>query len=102
MLLEQGAHPEAQPGAEADRARQDRAASVAHLRPLQAGATLRGAREDARPMPATKEIKKGQAKLLSFAAPKAQQQDDQVSAWIEYVKDRAIKKTATFLELAAK
>ena len=53
-------------------------------------------------MPATKEIKKGQAKLLSFAAPKAQQQDDQVSAWIEYVKDRAIKKTATFLELAAK
>ena len=98
VLLEQGTHPEAQPGAEADRARQDRAASVAHLRPLQAGATLRGAREDAQPMPTTKEIKKARRSFLASQAPKAQR----VSAWIEYVKDRAIQETATFLELAAK
>ena len=95
VLLEQGAHPEAPPGAEADGARQDRAASVAHLRPLQAGAALRGAKEDARPMPSTKEIKKARRSFIASQAPKSQRQDDQVSAWIEYVKDRAIEKATT-------
>ncbi|CAE7261772.1 unnamed protein product [Symbiodinium sp. KB8] len=90
VLLEQGAHPEAPPGAEADRARQDRAASVAHLCPLQAGAALRGAKEDARPMPSTKEIKKARRSFIASQAPKSQRQDDQVSAWIEYVKIRSV------------
>ncbi|CAE7365974.1 unnamed protein product [Symbiodinium sp. CCMP2592] len=89
VLLEQGAHPEAPPGAEEDRARQDRAASVAHLRPLKAGATLRADKEDARPMPPTKEIKKARRSFIDSQAPKTHRDDDQVSVWIEYVKEQS-------------